>query len=196
VIQIPRENISLPVESQELKDYLILLIEKERNLVEQVCGPRYSRDNAHFKRCKTQKKTILTKFGKIRRAFVYVQDKTAGKIISPLLEWLEIPPHQRLSLNFKQVLSRKASRSSYQLSVEDIWDSFGFEICRQTLHSYVKQTCSDMNCIGEPNSEHRILLADGTKVRNGKKTKHHEVRVIASYGEDNDKVILSQEINP
>lgn len=182
VIKIPNEYISLPLERQELKDYLILLVEKERFLVEQLCGKRYSREQSKFKRCKTQKKTILTKFGKIRHAFVYVKEKRTCRTFSPLLEWLEIPHYQRLSNNFKQVLSRKASRSTYQLGVEDIQYSFGFGICRQTLHTYVKQTCSGISCIGEPNPEHTILLADSTKVRNGKKTRHHEVRVLASYG--------------
>jgi len=195
VIKIPNEYISLPLERQELKDYLILLVKKEEFLVEQLCGKIYCREKTGFHRCKTQKKTILTRFGRIRHAFVYVKDKTTGRIFSPLLEWLEIPLYQRLSHNFKQVLSRKASRSTYQLGVEDIQDSFGFGISRQTLHAYVKQTCSAISCTAEPNPEHKILLADGTKVRNGKKTKYHEVRVLASYGEENDKVILAQEIN-
>jgi len=195
VIKIPKENISFPLGEEELKDYLILLVEKEEFLVEQLCGNKYSREKTGFRRCKTQKKTILTKFGKIRHAFLYVKEKTTDRIFSPLLEWLEIPPYHRLSNNFKQVLSRKASRSTYQLGVEDIEDSFNFSICRQTLHTYVKQTCSAISCVGEPNPDHVILLADGTKVRNGKKTKHHEVRVLASYGEYNDKVILAQEIN-
>lgn len=195
MIKIPKENIFSPLGKEELKDYLILLVEKERFLVEKLCGKKYSREKSDLERCKTQKKTILTKFGKIRHAFVYVKDKTNGKIFSPLLEWLDIQPYQRLSHDFKQVLSRKASRSTYQLAVEDIQDSFAFSICRQTLHAYVKQTCSAISCIGEPSPDHPILLADGTKVKNGKKTKHHEVRVLASYGEDNSKVILSQEVN-
>ena len=195
VIKIPNEYISLPLERQELKDYLILLVEKERFLVEQLCGKRYSRKKEDFIRCKTQKKTILTKFGKVRHTFAYVKEKATGRTFSPLLEQLRIPPYQRLSHDFKQVLSRKASRSTYQLGVEDIEDSFGFGISRQTLHTYVKQTCSAISCISEPNPEHKILLADGTKVRNGKKTRHHEVRVLASYGEGNDKAILAQEIN-
>ncbi len=195
VIKIPNEYISLPLERQELKDYLILLVEKERFLVEQLCGKVYSREKAEFKRCKTQKKTILTRFGKIRRSFIHVREKTTGRIFSPLLEWLEIPPYQRLSHDLKQVLSRKASRSTYQLGVEDIQDSFGFSICRQTLHDYVKQTCSAISCTSEPNPNHQVLLADGTKVRNGEETRHHEVRVLASYGEENNKVILAQEIN-
>lgn len=195
MIQIPKYIISLPKESNELKDYLILLVEKERFLVEQLCGTRYSRDNAGFQRCKTQKKTILTKFGKIRHAFIYVKEKITSNIFSPLLNCLDIGAYQRLSNDFKQVLSRKASRSTYQLGVEDIQDSYGFSISRQTLHTYVKQTCSAISCIGEPDPSHAILLADGTKVKNGKETKHHEVRVVASYGEENNKVILAQEIN-
>ena len=172
------------------------MFEKEKILTEKLCGKRYSTEKADFKRCKTQKKTILTRFGKIRRAFIYVKDKIIGRIFSPLLEWLEIPPHQRLSRDFKQVLSRKASRSTYQLGVEDIQDSFGFSISRQTLYAYVKQACPGITCIGEPDPSHSILIADGgTKVGNGKKTKHHGVRVLASYGEGNDKVILAQEIN-
>lgn len=195
MIKIPNEYISLPLERQELKDYLILLVEKEKFLVENLCGKRYSRENADFKRCKTQAKTILTKFGKIRQAFLYVKEKTTGRIFSPLLEWLEIPLYQRISKSFKQVLSRKASRSTYQLGVEDIQDSFGFSICRQTLYDYVKQTCSAISCISEPNPNHKVLLADGTKVRNGEETRHHEVRVLASYSEEGDKVILAQQIN-
>lgn len=65
----------------------------------------------------------------------------------------------------------------------------------QACMIYVKQTCSAISHISEPNPNHKILLAGGTKVRNGKKTRHHEVRVLASYGKDNnDKAILVQEI--
>ena len=88
-LKIPNEHISLPLERQELKDYLSLLFEKEKILTEKLCGKRYSTEKADFKRCKTQKKTILTRFGKIKRAFIYVKDKITGRIFSPLLEWLE-----------------------------------------------------------------------------------------------------------
>lgn len=170
------------------------MVEKEKFLVEQLCGPKYNRDQYEFKRIKTRKKSILTRFGRIEKHFVYVQNQKTGKIFAPLLDSLGIEKHQHMSREFKQVLSRKASRTTYQKSVEDIEDSFSFSICRQTLHSYVKDTCSELEIEQEANPEHRVILADGTKVKGLNKMKH-EPKTVISLGEDaSDKVLLKQSI--
>ena len=183
------------MERQELKDYLILLEEREKFLVEQLCGSKYTRGSFEYKRYKTRRKIILTKFGKVDRHFVYVKHTLTGDIVSPLLVWLGIPKYQRLSVNFKQVLARKASRGTYQKGVEDIEDGFGFSIVRQTLHRYVKDTCSDLQIEQPPNPSHEVLLADGTKVKSGSDEKH-EVRTIISLGNaTSEKALLREEIN-
>ena len=183
------------MERKDIEDYLILLEERERFLVDQLCGRRYSREKHRYKRHKTSKKTIFTRFGKITQRFVYVKDVSSGESFAPLLDYLQIPKHQHLSDDFKQILSRKASRTTYQKGVEDIVDSFSFGLCRQTLHKYVKETCSNLEIEQEPDPSHRIILADGSKVKSGHGAKH-EPKTIISVGEDtSDKVLLRQAIN-
>ncbi len=161
----------------------------------ELCGELYSRDKRDFSRCKTSKKTIFTEFGVISHNFIYVKHRGSGKIFSPLLVDLGIEKYQRVSKDFKRKLVRKSARMTYGQSCEDIYDSFNVSISRQTLWNYTQEVCSNLEINQTPNSEHRVVLADGTPVKSGDKPKH-EVKCIISIGDSfDDKVLLKQAVN-
>lgn len=192
MVQIP-QTIYPSVDGSEAKDYLILLEEREKFLVNELCGAWYGREKHQFKRCKTKSRIIFTRFGTIKRKFIYVKSEE-GNIFSPLLEWLGIPKNQHISRDFKLVLADKPSKMSYRKSAEDVRNSFSISLSSMTLHKYVKETSSCVVVEQEPNPEHQVLLADGTKVR-GLRMKH-EVRTIVSIGDKaSDKLLLKYAIN-
>lgn len=194
MVKIPNRDILSPsVENKELKDYLILLEEREKFLVDSLCGPEYNREHYPYWRYKTRPRTIYTRFGKIERRFAYIKSES-GAPFCPLLEWLGVPKNQHISSELKLILADKPSKMTYARSAEDVRNSFNFTLSRMTLHAYVKETSSLVTVEQQPDPHHLVLLADGTKV-NGPGLKH-EVRSIVSLGENSsDKQLLKQAIN-
>jgi len=193
VVKIPKDIKSPCVETEELKDYLILLEEREKSLLNELCGMKYSREKHGFKRYKTRVRAVFTRFGKVKRKFVYVKGKNTEQF-SPLLRWLGINKNQHISEDFKRVLADKPSKMTYRKSAEDVRNSFNFSVSSMTLHKYVKETNSSVHIEQEPDSSHKVLLADGTKVK-GSKMKH-DVRTIVSIGDNGSgKRLLKQAIN-
>ena len=184
------------VQKDDKNEYLILLKAKEEIFMEKLCGKRYSHEKKDYKRYKTSSKKVYTRYGAFIHNFSYVKHKKTGKIASPLLDYLGIEKNQHLSYEFKCILVRKAARTTYGDAVEDIEDSFEFPICRQTLHTYTQNICSNINIEQEVNNQHRVLLADGTKAKSQIKGKKHEVKSIISIGDSfDDKVLLKQAVN-
>lgn len=141
------------------------------------------------RRIKTQKKTFYSEQGRIRYPFVYVK-LADGKVISPLREYLGIAKYDSMSIDFRNKLIMKASRTTYQKAVEDIRDSFRFAISKRTLNRYVIGGTNGVEIIGQPTEEQNVLLADSTKVRNGKGG-HHEVMAAISLDYSKNKSSLT-----
>lgn len=146
------------------------------------------------KRIKTQKKTFYCEQGKIRYPFVYVR-LANGIDISPLREYLCIGKHQNMSHDFKNKLIMKASRTTYQKAVEDINESFHFSISKKTLNRYVIEDANKLDITEEPAEEQNILIADSTKVRNGKKGHHEAMAVISLDYEKNESSLTAFALN-
>lgn len=195
MVNIPDIKSVSRLENTNENEYLILLKTKEEYLVNSLCGTRYNRTNALYKRYKTSKKTIATEFGEITHHFLYVKHKESGEIFSPLLSELQISKYQHMSVSFKKKLVRKSGRMTYGQASEDILDSFDCQISRQSLWNYTQEICSEVRTEQEPNKDHRVLLADGSPVKSGDKSKH-EVKCIMSIGDSfDDKVLLKTAIN-
>lgn len=160
----------------EQESYICFLQDLEGKLVEKLCGEKYSRVKSACRRAKTQAKQICTKFGKIRYRFAYVKDKT-GRLFSPLLEHLGIPTYKRMSDDLRDLLRDKASKMTYADAAEDIANSFGFRLHKQTLWR-MNQEPGGLAFV-EPDEGHSILLADGTKIRSNRGG-HHEPKAVMS----------------
>lgn len=176
-----------PVASTQPKEkhewYILFLKSKEQDLISEL----------GLKRIKTQKKVFYCEQGKIFYPFVYV--KGSGVLFSPLREYLEIGKHGNMSPDFKNKLIMKASRTTYQKSVEDIQDSFGFRISKKTLNRYVIKNLSDAVICEEPQDDQDVLIADSTKVRNGKKGHHEVFAVISLNYETNTSSLTAFAVN-
>lgn len=160
----------------EQEAYIAFLQQKEQELLETCCGRRYSRVTSTCRRIKTRVRRICTRFGAIVYRFVYLRDKL-GRVFSPLLEFLDIRKYQHMSDDLKNRLRDKASKMTYADAVEDIANSFGFRIHRQTLWNMSQEAGGP--AFAGPGERHVILLADGTKVRSNRGG-HHEPRVVMS----------------
>lgn len=161
-------NIIFPATREDTNWYISFLKEKEGELISET----------GYKRIKTQKKTFFSEQGKITYPFVYVKPDN-GRSFSPLREYLGIGKYQNMSPDFRNKLVMKASRTTYQKAVEDITDSFRFKISKKTLNRYVINTAGNLEITQEASDEQNVLLADSTKVRDGKGG-HHEVMAVMS----------------
>ena len=164
--------------------YLSFLKDKEEKLIEEL----------GFRRIKTQKKVFYSEQGKIVYSFVYIKPEN-GQAFSPLRRFLELDKYKNMSEDFRNKLIMKATRTTYQKAVEDIHESFNFRISKKTLNRYVIESTKYVDLVQEAEVGQNILLADGTKVRNGKKG-HHEVMAVMSLNyETNSSSLTAFEIN-
>jgi hypothetical protein len=168
-----------PIKGEEQDWFISFLKEKENQLISE-CG---------FKRVKTQKKLFYCEQGRFNYAFVYVKCSD-GSIFSPLREYLGIGKNKKMSSDFKQKLIMKASRTTYQKAVEDIHDSFTFWIGKKTLNRYVISDANQLEICEKPQEGQNVLIADSTKVRNGKGG-HHEVMgaISLNYDENSSSLV-------
>lgn len=164
--------------------YITFLKDKEKELV----------NKSGFKRVKTQKKVFYNENGKFEHNFTYVQSPNG--LISPLREYLGIKKNKNMSDDFKKKLIAKASRTTYQKAVEDIYDSFGFWLSRKTLNRYVLYSESGVDISEEPRPEEKILTIDGTKAKSKNKGQKHNIRCVMSLDHKNKtSSLLSFNIN-
>ncbi len=179
-------NHSLSLYERDRQNNYILFLEKKELELIQATG---------LKIIKTQKKKFYCENGRIEHRFRYVK-ANEGRLYSPLRDYLGLSSYENMSQEFKAKLIMKASRTTYQKAVEDIWDSFGFTLSRKTLNRYVLSMPNDaINPLQEPTSKQNILIADSTKVRNGKGG-HHEVMAVTSLDyETNVSSLTAFEIN-
>lgn len=146
------------------------------------------------RRIKTQKKMFYCEHGKIVYPFVYVK-LSRGVTLSPLREYLGIGKYQNMSQDFKNKLIMKASRTTYQKAIEDISESFHFSLAKKTLNRYVIEDANKLSIVEEPREEQNILIADSTKVRNGKGGHHEVMGVISTDYEQNESSLTAFDIN-
>ena len=171
--------------AQDRKDaHIRFLQEKEENLIKSI----------GLKIIKTQKKVFFCEMGKIEYRFRYLKRQN-GKLYSPLRNYLNLGAYQNMSPDFKNKIMMKASRTTYQKSVEDIQESFGFSLSRKTLNKYVIENASDIDLIQEPTVEQNILIGDSTKVRNGKGSHHEVMGVISLDYKSNCSSLTAFEVN-
>lgn len=164
--------------------YISFLKAKEKSLISQIT----------CKRIKTQKKTFYCEQGKISYGFVYVK-LTDGTISCPLRVYLGIGKYENMSQDLKNKLIMKASRTTYQKAVEDIRESFNFKLSRKTLNRYVIENANKLEITGQPTPVQNILIADSTKVRNGKGGHHEVMAVISLDYERNESSLTAYDIN-
>lgn len=166
--------------SIELQSFFSFLLGKEQELLSELCGERYSREEREVKRIKTCSRVIFTKFGEIRKHFVYVKDVT-GRIFSPLLDFLKIEKYQHMSKDLKNQLRDKACKMTYRDSKEDVLNSFGLNISAMTIWK-INQQQNGFKIV-KPSKKHKILLADGTKIKHNKGG-HLEPRAVMSIDQE------------
>lgn len=168
------------------------LIEKEKKLVEDLCGEKNLRnDFSQWKRHKTRISTIYTENGVFTHNFQIIKNKKTGETNTPLKSYLGILPKQRISEDLKQKIFSKLSLGTYQRTSEDVKNSFNIPYTRQHIHYLFKKYGSNTQIQSEEISSNKILMGDGVKTCGHK----YETKVLVSLDEKYQMFMLAKAIN-
>lgn len=172
------------------------LIKTENELVEELCGIKHKRNpNKEYKRLKTSQGIIHLENGTFKHRFQIIKNKKTGEIKTPLKEYLDIEKYQHMSEDFKLKIISKLNTGTYQRSSEDVLNSFHVKYTPQHLHRLFKENKNTVDIEEMKNisnkTEDKVLMGDGVKVCGHK----HQVKVIASLDEENNKTLVSKEVN-
>jgi hypothetical protein len=171
----------------EQEAYISFLRQLESRLLEQYCGEKYARITRECRIVKTVVRRVCTRFGEITLKITHVKN-AAGEFFSPLLQAMGISKYQRIPTDIENRIKDKASKMTYQDTAEDVHNSFELEISRQKVWK-INQANNPIAVTSSKN--HKVLLADGTKVRSNKGG-HLEPKAVMSYdSEKKEKCLLA-----
>lgn len=170
----------------EQEAYISLLRQQEDRLLEEFCGKKYDRIERKCNRVKTGIRRICTRFGEIILKITYIKN-AAGEFFSPLLQFLGIRKYHRIPEDLENRIRDKASKMTYRDTAEDVSNSFNFQISRQKVWRINQSN----NPVAVTSSKsHKVLLADGTKIKSNKGG-HLNARAIISFNpEKKEKCLL------
>jgi len=169
--------------------YISFLWHVENLLLEETCGKKYERIERKAWRAKTVKRKICTRFGEITLKITRVKN-SVGEYFSPLLQILGIGKYRRIPKDIENRIRDKACKMSYRDTAEDIRNSFDFEISRQKVW--------EINQLNNPvpvtsSASHKVLLADGTKVKNNNGGHLEPRAIISTDSKKKEKCLLAIE---
>jgi len=77
---------------------LASVLEKaQEELIQELCGPRYSRGgDRNFRRAGTTRRTLETRYGTVEFRLVKVRSMENGSMMSPLLLYIGLEPRKRI----------------------------------------------------------------------------------------------------
>lgn len=120
-----------------------LLEKAQEELVNELCGRRYGRDEERrFKRAGTTDRTLITRYGKIEFKLVKVKSMENGSIMRPLLLYLGVDPWRRVVDDLDFECAETASYLTYRDSKTVIETLTKAEVSRHRIHSYVQKVGS------------------------------------------------------
>jgi transposase-like protein len=175
-----------------------ILSKHQDNLVNQLCGKKYSRDkNRQYKRAGTAKRTLQTRHGEIKLRLIKVRSLENNTIFKPLLLDLGVEPRRRIVDDLVFESAEVATLLTYRDAVTVIESLTKAETSKHRVHRYVQEVGSHMNverrkCIPDRVG---IMLGDGTKTH-GLGEKKNEVNVVLGRDpETGAKHLLAVEVN-
>jgi len=171
----------------EREAYISFLQQLELNLLEQYCGEKYARINRECRIAKTVVRRICTRFGEIIMKITQIKN-AAGEYFSPLLRLLGIGKYQRIPKDIENRIRDKACKMSYRDAAEDVHNSFDFGISRQVVWK-INQSNNPVPVASS--ASHKILLADGTKIKSNKKGHLEPRAIISTDSEKKEKCLLA-----
>jgi len=162
------------------RDLVNLIERRQETLVEELCGPRYSRSHPH-RRGGTYTKSLVTCLGEIRFKAKKIVRRSDGKTSTPLLEALDVK-RRRYSRGVRMRLAEFASKMSYGDACLEFETATGIHVPKRTIHSFVGEIAPMLLEAGKMAAEAEIVIGDSTKVRARASREMNNVRVLISGG--------------
>jgi hypothetical protein len=145
-----------------LSDFLEKLQEQ---LVDDLCGERYSREDAKFCRAATKEREFITKAGTIKIRLVRVKPVDGGPSFSPLLRCLGVRKRQRYLDDVRRDCVELAVQLAYGRTAGEISVITGVGPSKSTIHAWLQEGGIVFGSV-KPERQERLAcaMADGTKV--------------------------------
>lgn len=120
-----------------------LIEEKQKKLILQLCGPKYSRSHPH-RRGSSYTKTLVTSLGTIRFKVKRVIRRTDNTVYSPILGALDVK-HRKYSRDVRMKLAEFASKMSYNDASLEFETAAGVHVPKRTIHSFIQEIAAPRN---------------------------------------------------
>jgi hypothetical protein len=177
------------VNSRSRLELVGLVEERREQLIEGLCGPRYSRSHL-YRRGGSYTKTLITGIGGIRFRVKRVISRSDGRVSSPILEALDVR-RRRYSRDVRMKLVDFASKMSCGDAGLEFEAATGVRVPRRTIHSLVQEIAPRLLEANQASTRQGLVLGDTTKVRALKSREMNEVHVLLSGSSQ----VLSLEVN-
>jgi len=148
--------------------------------VEELCGPKYSRDHPH-RRGGSYAKSLVTCLGEIRFKARKIIRRIDGKTSTPILEALNIK-RRKYSRGVRMGLAEFASKMSYGDACLEFETATGVHVSKRTIHSFVQEIAPRLLEASRTAARAEIIIGDSTKVRAQASREMNNVRVLISGG--------------
>ena len=160
---------------------LVSLIERrQETLVEELCGPKYSRGHP-YRRGSSYTKRLVTCLGEITFRVKRVISRVDGSVRSPILEALDAR-RRRYSRGVRMTLVEFASTMSYGDACKEYETATGIHVPKRTIHSFVQELAPRLLEASKAAAEAGVVVGDSTGVRARAGGEMNNVRVLTSGG--------------
>ena len=193
-------NLSRQLDQTNLNKGILqtILSKHQDNLVNQLCGPKYSRyKNRQYRRAGTAWRTLQTRHGEITLRVIKVRSLENNTIFKPLLLDLGVEPHKRIVDDLVLESAEAASLLTYRDAVTVIESLTKAETSKHRVHRYVQIVGLYMNAERRKSIPDRvgIMRGDGTKTHGLGGRKNMVNVVLGRDPETGDKHLLAVEVN-
>ena len=162
------------------KELVRLIEEHQERLVEELCGPTYSRGHP-YRRGGTYTKSLVTCMGEISLKVKKIIRQSDGKTSLPLLEALDAR-RRRYSRGVRMRLVEFASKMSYGDACLEFETATGVHFSKRTIHGFVREIAPRLLEASKMAAKAEIVIGDSTKVRAQTSREMNNVRVLISGG--------------
>jgi transposase-like protein len=177
---------------------LKVVLEKAQNqLIEELCGKKYARQkDRRFVRAGTARRTLITRFGKVKFRIVKVKSLKTGSIFRPFLLYIGLEPRKRMVDDFVFECAEVATHLTYRDSKTVIEKLTKAEVSRHRVHSCVQRIGAFVEKERREAADQKadLLYGDGTKIH-GLGRKNEVNVVLGKDAETGEKHLLGLAVN-
>ena len=181
--QIPHIDLAELAEqarTRSRRELTTLIERRQETLVEELCGPNYSRYH-RYRRGGSYTKTLITCLGEIRFKAKKIIRRSDGKTSTPILKALDAK-RRKYSRGVRMRLAEFASKMSYGDACLEYEAATGVHVPKRTIHSFVQEIAPRLLEAGKMAAKAETVIGDSTKVRAQASRKMNNVRVLISGG--------------